>query len=116
MILYQGWFDLKPGESDMALADMLEGYLGKLRADGLIAGWRLSRRTLGLGPGGLGEFHVQMELADLSQLDKAFLAVSSRRDPIESLHHAVNSKVRNVTFALYRDFPDAHRHVGEERF
>ncbi|HEY5622229.1 MAG TPA: DUF6614 family protein [Gammaproteobacteria bacterium] len=32
------------------------------------------------------------------------------------MHHAVNSKVKNVKFALYRDFPDPGRKSGEERF
>jgi hypothetical protein len=31
-----------------------------------------------------------------------------RADPVESFHHAVNSKVQDIFFffALYRDFPD----------
>jgi hypothetical protein len=28
----------------------------------------------------------------------------------------VNSLVQNAVFALYRDFPDAFRHHGDERF
>jgi hypothetical protein len=32
--------------------------------------------------------------------------VSSRADPVESFHQAVNSKVRDIFFAPYRDFPD----------
>lgn len=34
----------------------------------------------------------------------------------ESFHHAVNSKVEDVFFALYRDFPDDNRVRGEEKF
>jgi hypothetical protein len=42
--------------------------------------------------------------------------VASRADPVESFHHAVNSKVQDVVFALYRDFPDATRVQGQEKF
>ena len=116
MDLYEIWCDLRPGQSDVEFADAVHAYLGRLRDDGGIVGYRLSRRKLGLGIAALGEFHVSIEVLDLAQLDRAFVAVSSRTDPIESFHHAVNSSVRNFQAALYRDFPDPHRHRGEERF
>jgi len=53
---------------------------------------------------------------DLAQLDAAFNHVAGRREPVEGFHFGVNSQVTNATFALYRDFPDPVRHVGEERF
>jgi hypothetical protein len=57
-----------------------------------------------------------IETTGLAQLDDAFAAVSSRGGAVEGLHHAVNSRVRDVFFALYRDFPDATRRFGEEKF
>lgn len=57
-----------------------------------------------------------LEFDNLTQLDSAFDQVSTRAEPIENLHHAVNSKVQNVSFALYRDFPDPQRISGEEKF
>jgi hypothetical protein len=116
MDLYEIWCDLAPGQSDVEFADAVHAYLGRLRDDDAIAGYRLSRRKLGLGISALGEFHVSIEVVDLAQLDRAFVAVSRRTDPIESFHHAVNSRVRNFQAALYRDFPDPHRQRGEERF
>ena len=116
MDLYHTWFDLKPGVSDVAFAENLEHYLGKLRADGRIAGYRLTRRKLGFAPPDLGEFHVVIEIEDLAQLDRAFAAVSERANPVESLHAAVNQSVSGFQAALYRDFPDPHRKRGEERF
>jgi hypothetical protein len=116
MDLYHTWFDLKPGVSDVEFCTHLEGYLGKLRADGRIAGYRLSRRKLGFGPEELGEFHVVIEVENLAQLDRAFTAVSARANPIESLHAAVNQSVSSFRSALYRDFPDPQRVRGEERF
>ena len=57
-----------------------------------------------------------IETKDLAQLDQAFQAAASRREPVEGAHFGVNSLVQNAVFALYRDFPDPLRHVGEERF
>jgi hypothetical protein len=64
----------------------------------------------------MGEFHFMLEVRDLAQLDAAFAQVSTRAEPIESWHHGLNSLVENVSFALYRDFPDAGRKRGEEKF
>ena len=116
MDVYHTWFDLLPGVSDVQFAASLDHYLGKLRADGRIAGYRLMRRKLALGIEGLGEFHVAIEVEDLAQLERAFVAVSERANPVESLHAAVNQSVSGFRAALYRDFPDPHRKRGEERF
>ncbi len=116
MDVYHVWCDLKPGASDTAFADKVQGFLGHLKADGKIAGFRLTRRKLGLGPAELGEFHITIEAEDLAQLDRAFAVVSGRAEPEEGLHYSVNSMVFRATLALYRDFPDAGRKRGEERF
>jgi hypothetical protein len=49
-------------------------------------------------------------------MDQAFSRVCSHTDPVESFHHSVNSKVEDIFFALYRDFPDANRISGQEKF
>lgn len=116
MDVYEIWFDLAPGQRDLEVVDAVHAYLGSLAADGRIAGYRITRRKLGLGIAGLGEFHVAIEVTGLAQLDDAFVAVSTRDAPVESLHHAVNSRVRNFQAALYRDFPDPHRQRGAEQF
>lgn len=116
MDIYHVWFNLKPGMRDTDLSDRIRTYLGHLREQGLIEGWRLARRKLGLGPLEFGEFHVMIELRDLQQLDHAFARVATRADPVEGLHFAVNSMVSDVKFALYRDFPDAVRQRGQEKF
>ncbi len=116
MDIYHGWFDLKPGIRDTALADAFQNYMQHLAESGAIEKWRLTRRKLGLGPRELGEFHFMIETRDLAQLEKAFGLAASRREPTETVHHALNSLVTNMTFALYRDFPDAIRHNGEEKF
>lgn len=116
MDLYHIWCDLKPGVSDVEFTRSVDAYLGELASGSRIVSFRVSRRKLGLGPSQLGEFHVCIELRDLAQLDEAFRDVSSRSEPIESLHAAVNQAATNLTFALYRDFPDPHRQRGGERF
>jgi hypothetical protein len=114
--IYHAWCDLKPGASDTAFSDNVGAYLGRLKEEGLIVGWRLTRRKLGLAPPDLGEFHIMIELRDLAQLDQAFARAAARSDPVEGLHFAVNSMASKVTFGLYRDFPDAVRERGEEKF
>jgi hypothetical protein len=116
MDLYHIWCDLKLGQRDLDFVEHVGRYLGELKADGLIDEFRLTRQKLGFGIPGLGEFHIVIETQDLAQLDRAFQAVSSRADPIESFHQAVNSRVENFRAALYRDFPDPHRQRGEEKF
>lgn len=116
MDLYHVWCNLKPGVSDTDFADKAAAYLGHLEAEGLIGGFRITRRKLGLAPPQLREFHILLEVADLAQLDRAFTQVAARGEPVESFHHAVNSLVTDVFFALYRDFPDPARQRGEEKF
>lgn len=114
MDVYEISFDLRPGTSDLQLVDALDSYLGGLQSAGHIESWRLLRRKLGFGAG--GEFKVLIETRDLAQLDQAFRTVSTRNDPVEGWHHGVNSLVINFAASLFRDFPDAHRVHGEERF
>jgi hypothetical protein len=114
--LYHIWCNLKPGVSDVGFADAVGSYLGALQSAGRIAAFRLTRRKLGLGPAQLGEFHIAIEIRDLAQLDAAFRDVSTRAGPVEELHAAVNQAACDLTFALYRDFPDDWRERGEERF
>ncbi len=116
MDIYHGFFSLKEGSSDLEFADNLGSYLGLLREQGKIASWRLMRRKLGLGPKTLGDFHLMIEVEGLAQLDDAFSTVASRAGEVEERHFAVNKVIADVTFALYRDFPDPIRKKGEERF
>jgi hypothetical protein len=116
MDIYNAWFDLKAGVSDVEFSDRLKTYMDALKNDGLMQGWRLMRRKLGLSAAPVGEFHLMMEFSDLAQLDSAFNRVGSRREPIEGVHFGVNSLVERVQFALYRDFPDSTRHRGDEKF
>ena len=114
MDVYEIAVDLHAGARDTEFVTALSSYLDGLAGEGRIESWRLLRRKLGFGPG--QEFKVLIETRDLAQLDEAFRLVSERSDPTEGRHHGVNSLVTNFQASLYRDFPDPHRVVGEERF
>lgn len=116
MNIYHIWCDLKPGISDLEFTDAADRYLNHMRDEGSLSRYRITRRKLGLGAEGLGEFHLMLEFKDLASLDDAFSHVATRNDPVESFHFAVNSKVTNLKFALYRDFPDPVRERGSEHF
>ncbi len=116
MDIYHIWCSLKDGVKDMEFSDAVHHYLTHLKDKGEIEDFRVTVRKLGLGPPSLPSWHIMLEFKNLTQLDDAFTNVSTRKDPVESFHHAVNSKVKEVIFALYRDFPDDHRVRGEEKF
>lgn len=116
MDVYHIWFNLKEGVRDLEFTDALQAYLGHLKEKGGIAAFRITRAKLGLVPPTLPEWHVTLDFQDMAQMDRAFGEVSSRAQPVEGLHHMVNSKVKDIFFALYRDFPDSGRKRGQERF
>lgn len=116
MDIYHGFFSLKPGVKDTEFADDMAKFMEYLVSKDKIASWRLMRRKLGLGPKELGEFHIMIEVENLSQLDEAFNLAAARKGDMESLHFGVNSRIADVSFALYRDFPDPVRQTGEELF
>lgn len=115
MDVYQIWADLKPGVRDHHFVEAMNRYLGALKAEGKIENWRLLRAKLGFATG-LGEFQILIETKNMAQLEDAFQRVSTRTEPVESLHHGVNSLVTNFRAALYRDFPDPQRVRGQEQF
>ncbi len=116
MDIYHVWCNLKEGVADLEFTDAAQSYLDHLKAQGTLHGYRITRRKLGLGPSHLPEFHLTLEFESLAQMDAAFGLAAARADPVEDFHHRVNSKVRDVMFALYRDFPDPGRARGQEKF
>jgi hypothetical protein len=86
-----------------------------LRDQGALAGYRITRAKLGYAPR-TRRLPSDDRVREPAQLDAAFSLAATRTDPVEQLHHAVNSLVKDVTFALYRDFPDPVRVSGQERF
>ncbi len=116
MDIYHVWCELKPGVRDMEFAGNVDAFLGRLREQGKISGYRITRRKLGLGQPSLGDFHIMIETGDMAQLEAAFQHVANRTGQVEEEHFAVNSMATNLRFALYRDFPDSVRKTGGEKF
>ena len=109
MDYYHIWCDIQSGTQDLAFARAVRQYLEHLKAQDLLAGFRVTRRKLGFGPEGLGEFHIIIETEGLAQLEEAFQQVARRSGETEQYHRQVFEKVRAVRFGLYRDFPDVVR-------
>lgn len=116
MNIYQAFFSLKDGARDLDFQRKLQSYMEFLIQKGHLHKWRLLRRKLGLGPKELGEWHLIMEFESLADLDLAFGHVATRTGEVEKRHHDVNTMIQNITFALYRDFPDQDRSEGGELF
>jgi hypothetical protein len=112
MQYYEMWVDLKDSRRDLEFAGAVDAYLGHLREQKRIEGFRLTRRKFGFGPEGLGEFNITVWTRDLAQLDEAFGVVATRSGEVERLHAPVYSMVTNFKSALYRDFPDPERTRG----
>jgi hypothetical protein len=116
MDIYHIWCNLKPGVPDLEFVRNTRAYLDRLQQSGKLASYRITRCKLGLRPATLTDFHLMLEFENLAQLDGAFALAATRTDPVEHVHHAVNSLVTDLSFALYRDFPDPQRVEGQERF
>lgn len=112
MDYYHIWCDLREGARDTEFVAALTAYLGHLHQRETIAGYSLRRRKLGFGPPELGEFHVEIQVRDLAQLDAAFQQVVPRSGETERLHAEVYSRITAARFALERDFPDAGQTAG----
>ena len=109
MDYYQIWCNIRDSSKDLVFVENVQKYLGFLQKQGKINGFSISRRKLGFGPNDLGEFNICIKTDDLGQLETAFQQVATRRGEMETLHNAVYIAVKDVKFALYRDFPDPVR-------
>lgn len=113
MDIYHICCNLKAGQNDLEFVEHVQAYFEHLRQESSLKHYRITRKKLGLAPSELLEFHIMLEFENLSDIDAGFNHVATRSGKVESFHHAVNGKVRDVKFALYRDFPDAVRESGE---
>lgn len=106
---YHIWVNLREGVRDLDFADAVGAMLDAMRSDGKIETWTLARRKLGWGPEALGEWHVDIGVKDMAQLEEAFTTLTPRSGAMEKLHAAVWSKVTDFRSGLWRDFPDKNR-------
>jgi hypothetical protein len=113
MNTYEIWCDLANSSEDLEFCRAVDAYLGYLKSLGTLESFRIRRRKFGFAPDGWAEFNISIEFNDLAQLDSAFNRVAVRDPEVESLHRDVFSRIKNGKFALYRDFPDPLRAVGD---
>ena len=109
MNLYHVLFDLKDDAKALAFSHALGQWLGHLHGEGVIGEWRLMRRKLGLASGGHLDFLLEIELEDMTQLDRAFRHVASHNDSVERLYAPVHAMIARIEIGLYRPFPDRER-------
>jgi len=109
MNLYHCMIELKSDAKALALAGALEQWMGELRGAGLIDGWRLLRRKLGLASGPHSEFLLEIEVADLGGLEAAFRAVGAFTDAEHRHYDLLHGMIGSVEMGLYRPFPDPER-------
>lgn len=109
MNLYHCSIDLKDSAKAIAFSLAVEAWMDHLRANGVIGTWRLCRRKLGFGAPQARDFLLEIEVADMTQLDQAFRFTGSDDAVVERLYTTVHQMVGTVDIALYRPFPDPER-------
>lgn len=109
MNLYTCAIDLKSDSKALVFAKAMEDWMGHLKGIGVIKDWRLMRRKLNLASGGYRDFLLEIEVDDLSQLDRAFRTLGKHDDDIDAKYRAVHELIGQSDFALYRPFPDPER-------
>lgn len=110
MNLYMAQVDLQDDAKALAFAHAVDQWLSYLQAKGSIRSWRMMRRKLNLAADACRDFLIEIEVADLAQLDQAFRVVGGvNDDEADRLHNNVHQMIGQSHFGLYRPFPDSER-------
>ncbi|MFN3208498.1 MAG: DUF6614 family protein [Roseovarius sp.] len=109
MNTYLCQIDLKKDAQALSFAAALENWLGHLQRAGAIGGWSLSRRKLNLAADRYRDFILQIEVANLAQLDQAFRWVGEQGDEAETLYMRMHDMIDAADCGLFRPFPDPER-------
>lgn len=109
MNLYTCQIDLKDDAKALAFARAVDDWMRFLQESGVIGEWRLMRRKLNLASDAYRDFLLEIEVDDLTQLDRAFRLSGQHDDAISTLYRAVNTLIAGADFGLYRPFPDPER-------
>ncbi len=109
MNLYHCMIELRPEAQALSFAQACAQWLDGLQARGMIAGWRLLRRKLGLAAGAHPDFLLEIEFPDLAALDGAFAALADADDALMRRYDLMHGMIAHVEAGLYRPWPDAHR-------
>lgn len=106
MNLYHCLIELKSEARALPFAAAVESWMAYLKAQGLVSGWRLLRRKLGLASGGHTDFLLEIELPDLAALDTAFSALAAADEAAARRYDQMHQMIAEVRVGLYRPYPD----------
>ena len=108
MDIYHIWCNKDGDISDDDWVGHIRTFLGKLKDEGRIEGFRITRCKMGFRSiADLPEWHFMIETRDMAQLEDAFRRVAKREGELEEAHVSFNQFVGDgIQHALYRDWPD----------
>lgn len=109
MNLYCCCLDLTHTTRPLVFAKAVSDWMDYLKSEGVIEGWRLYRRKLNLASDSYRDFLLQIELEDLTQLDRAFRVLGREDEQVDALYRAVHDQILKADYGLYRPFPDEER-------
>ena len=109
MNMYVCSIDLRNDAKALVFAKALSDWMDHLKDRGVILGWTLMRRKLGLSSDRHRDFLLQIEVEDMAQLDQAFRTLASHDDTIDSLYRALHDHILAADAGLFRPFPDSER-------
>ena len=108
MNLYHCMITLKSDAKALAFASAAEHWLNGLQGRGLINGWQLFRRKLGLASGHHSDVILLIDVEDMAQLETAFQTLANDAIDTDQRHFAlVHEMIAEVDIGLYRPYPDA---------
>ena len=106
MNLYHCSIDLHDDARALSFANLIGEWMKRMQAANVIGDWRLMRRKLNLASDECRDFLLEIEVDDLSQLERAFKFVKSSDDDNEKLYNQIHGMIAEAKFGLYRPFPD----------
>ncbi|HEY3295441.1 MAG TPA: DUF6614 family protein [bacterium] len=106
------WCNLKAGQNVLQFCESVREFLSYLHERELIEGYYITRRKFVISPPLLGEFQITVDFASIAQMNRAFALLSEGGEEVLAFHKPLSDAVRNVSTALYRDFPEARRKKG----
>ncbi|MCL7463929.1 DUF6614 family protein [Phaeovulum sp. NW3] len=109
MNLYHCMIELKSDAKALAFSAAVEAWMGLLQDRGLIRGWRLLRRKLGLAADGQADFLLELEVDSMTALDAAFTAIGRVDDAAAHRYDQMHGMIARAEVGLYRPFPDPER-------
>jgi hypothetical protein len=106
MNLYHCLIDLKDSAKALGFAAAVDGWMGHLKAQGMISGWRLMRRKFGLASGNHSDFLLEIEVSGMAALDDVFVALAQTDDLAMRRYDQMHQMIARAEVGLYRPYPD----------